>query len=217
MAAEQCPGAGDLSDVEVVRLLLSGEVFISPLVDPSQIGSGIDLRLSADFIVRRMDRLTYFDPVWFADERRRVPYAIWRYYERVIKPDPLDPFILHPNQFVLGSTLEHVYLPDDISGTLQGRSGWAREGLMVHSTASFIHPGHNGNIVFELRNNGTHPIPLYTGVRVAQLRLSGLRIPNATVYGEGKGAKYSDNIGTSFGRPWEDWEFEHLATRRRTR
>jgi dCTP deaminase len=206
---------GELSDIEVVTLMLTRELFISPLLDVRQISGAVDLRLSSDFIVRRMDTLPYFDPLTFFEKQFVDPLAIWSYYERVVKPNPRDPFILHPGQFVLGSTLEHVAMGRDISGNLQGRSTLGRDGLSVHSTASFIHPGHNGNIVFELTNNGSHPIPLYPGTRVAQIRFTKLRYCQPVGYSQSEMAKYRDNIGTSFGRPWEDWEYAAIARLKR--
>lgn len=201
---------GELCDVDVVAAIITGRVFISPLLSCEQIAQAIDLRLGPDFVVRKMERLTHFDPIDFSEKASRGSSEILRFYETVVKANPRDPFVLHPQHFVLGSTLEYVCLPNDITGNLQGRSGWAREGLIVHSTASFIHAGHKGNIVFELKNNGTIPIPLYAGMRIAQLRLSQLASSNVKGYEDRRDSKYKCNIGTSYGRPWEDWEFDGL-------
>ena len=119
--------------------------------------------------------------------------------------DPRIPFILHPGQFALGSTLEYIELPANIGAQLEGRSSWAREGLNVHSTAGLIHPGHRGVIVFELQNVGTHPLPLYAGTRVAQLLF--YRLPNASRKPYSKENRYFGMTETQFGAPWKDWEF----------
>lgn len=85
----------------------------------------------------------------------------------------------------------------------------------MHSTAGFIHPGHKGIIVFELQNLGTHPLPLYPGTRVAQLLLYELEAPARQPYSEQEHAKYVNDVATSYGRPWEDWEFGRLVRGRR--
>jgi dCTP deaminase len=215
----------------VVAAILSDEIVVTPLISVKQIGMTVDLRLGTVFGVRKLDRLTHFDPVDFREEQAKGFFRLLKYYEIIKRVDPTVPFILHPGRFALGSTLEYVILPDDISGILEGRSGWAREGLNVHSTASFIHPGHTGSIVFELNNVGSHPLPLYPGTRVAQMRFVRHRFKNTYAYGHGDDDKYgirvhahgvetagripislsSDSQLTMFGRPWQDWEFGRIA------
>lgn len=204
---------GFLSDAEVILKLIQGEIVISPLLSKDQVGTTIDLRLGTEFVVKKMDRLTHLDPVDFHKVEKVSPQAILGYYDSVRIVDPRKSFVLHPGQFALGSTLEFISLPPSIGGFLEGRSSWAREGLNVHSTAGIIHPGHCGIIVFELMNGGTHPIPLYPGIRVAQLLLYELASNSIIPYGPKSGAKYSRYVATNFGRPWEDWEFEVLAER----
>ena len=228
---------GELSDSEVVAALLNREIIITPLLSVRQVGMTVDLRLGTLFGVRNLDKLTHFDPVAFRANQREGLHRLLKYYDISKRIDPTEPFILHPGRFVLGCTLEYVILRPNISGVLEGRSGWAREGLNVHSTASFIHPGHSGSIVFELSNVGSHPLPLYPGTRVAQIRFTRHRYANATPYGSGREDKYgstirlgeaavdqfepaaggSDSRLTMFGRPWQDWEFAKIAEERRRR
>jgi dCTP deaminase len=199
----------------------------------------VDLRLGSVFGVRTMDKLTHFDPVTFRQSQQAGSRSLLKYYEVIKRVDPVEPFILHPGRFVLGCTLEYVVLPSNISGVLEGRSGWAREGLNVHSTASFIHPGHSGSIVFELSNVGSHPLPLYPGTRLAQIRFTRLRYPNFQPYGSRAEDKYGSTIEfqrvgaptkgrpatltatdtrlAMFGRPWQDWEFEKIAGEKQRR
>lgn len=231
---------GELSDGEVVTAMLRGEITITPLLSVKQIGMTVDLRLGTLFGVRNLDRLSHFDPVTFRRYQSKGSHQLLKYYEISRRVDPVDPFILHPGKFVLGCTLEYVVLRADISGVLEGRSGWAREGLNVHSTASFIHPGHSGSIVFELSNMGSHPLPLYPGSRVAQIRFTRQQYRNISPYGSHRGDKYGSTIHsdgqmrqspdhsvefapaadsrlTMFGRPWQDWEFERIAAEKRRR
>jgi dCTP deaminase len=224
---------GQLSDAEVVAALLAEEIIITPLLSVKQIGMTVDLRLGTVFGVRKLDRLGQFDPVFFRNLQSTEPQGLSKYYDIIKRVDPTEPFILHAGKFVLGTTLEYLVLRSHISGVLEGRSGWAREGLNVHSTASFIHPGHKGSIVFELSNVGSHPLPLYPGTRVAQIRFTRLRHENKVPYGSrpedkyGSGVQLSEAIGTRgrssatdtglamFGRPWQDWEFEKIFEERR--
>lgn len=200
-----------LSDSEIVYYLLRNKIIITPLVDHAQVRSTVDLRLGTEFVVKKMDRWTHLDPIEFHRLQEKDPESVLQFYEVIKRLEPKTPFILHPNHFALGCTLEYIYLPPEIGGMLEGRSSWAREGLNVHSTAGIIHPGHKGIIVFELSNSGSHPIPLYPGMRVAQLLLYELANPTQSPYGPDVEAKYTKYVATNFGRPWEDWEFAWLA------
>ncbi len=212
MSAVPSPGE-ILNDRQVVDELLS-DLVISPIISADQIGPTVDLRLGAEFVVKKMNRLPYYDLIDFHKKSQLDGMAINKYYETVKILQPTTPFILHPGQFALGSTLEFVRLPPNIGAQLEGRSGWAREGLNVHSTAGLIHPGHEGVIVFELQNLGTHPLPLFPGTRVAQLLFYRLRDNSRRPYSAKEGGRpnrYVGTVNTAFGRPWEEWEFECLS------
>lgn len=202
-----------LTDVEVVLALYAGSIKITPLFRSDQLGPTVDLRLGTEFIIKKMDKLSFFDILRFNELSNSPENHIERYYERVRLIDPQEPFVLHPGQFALGSTLEYIELRDDIGAQLEGRSSWAREGLNVHSTAGLIHPGHRGVIVFELQNLGTHPLPLFAGTRVAQLLF--YRLPTASRRPYSSRGRYFGMTETRFGAPWKDWEYETL--RRATR
>lgn len=204
-----------LSDSEVVYHLLNDDITVTPLLDCNQVKSTIDLRLGTEFVVKRMDRFTHLDPIDFHIRQKEDPESVLHMYDVIKRLDPRSPFILHPNHFALGSTLEYIALPRHFGGMLEGRSSWAREGLNVHSTAGLIHPGHRGIIVFELSNSGSHPIPLYPGMRVAQLLIYDLASSTEIPYGLGVNVKYARYLATNFGRPWEDWEFACLAEKKR--
>src|SRR5207244_11357486 len=89
----------------------------------------------------------------------------------LVEPKDDDPFVLHPGEFVLGSTLEVVTLPDDLAGRLEGKSSLGRLGLLTHSTAGFIDPGCSEPITLELSNVSNLPIKLHTAMKIGQLRL----------------------------------------------
>ena len=88
---------------------------------------------------------------------------------RLIEVEPDEPFVLHPGEFVLGSTYEEVKLPEDIAARLEGKSSLGRLGLLTHSTAGFIDPGFQGHVTLELSNMATLPITLWPGSKIGQL------------------------------------------------
>lgn len=79
--------------------------------------------------------------------------------------------ILAPGDFALGITKERISLPANICGFLTGRSRFARLGLVVHSTASFVHPGINNKQVLEMHNLGKHTLKIPAGTKICQLIL----------------------------------------------
>ena len=85
--------------------------------------------------------------------------------------------MLHPGEFVLGSTLELCTLPDDLAGRLEGKSSLGRLGLLTHSTAGFIDPGFSGHITLELSNVANLPITLWPGMKIGQLCILRLTSP----------------------------------------
>ena len=112
--------------------------------------------------------------------------------------------MLHPREFTLGSTLEHVALGPTLVGRLEGKSSWGRLGLIVHSTAGFVDPGFRGSLTLELWNLAPLPIILYPGISVCQLSLMTLTTPVDRPYGSpGLGSHYQDQMGPAERRVWE--------------
>src|SRR6478609_7621114 len=105
---------------------------------------------------------------------------------RLVDVGPEGPFVLHPGEFVLGSTYESVTLPDDIAARLEGKSSLGRLGLLTHSTAGFIDPGFEGNVTLELSNTATLPIYLWPGMKIGQLCFFRLSSPAENPYGSTK-------------------------------
>ncbi|MCH7727521.1 MAG: dCTP deaminase, partial [Planctomycetes bacterium] len=97
-------------------------------------------------------------------------------------PDP-HPFILRPGQFVLGTTLEHVELPDDIVARLEGKSSLGRLGLLIHSTAGYVDPGWKGQLTLEITNVAPVQITLYFGMKIGQISFLRLSTPADRPYG----------------------------------
>ena len=201
-----------LSDQEIVRELLEGNIIITPLLRTwkkvnnkvsSQIGSSsIDVRLGTEFRYIKIVKQTHFD-LSLSLEKIREQVAN---YSEVVHVQPMEPFILHPDDFVLASTLEYIKLPPNITGRLEGRSTWGRTGLQVHSTAGFIDPGFEGCLTYELHNMGKLPLPLFPGIRIGQISFH--RMNSAVeVYSKKQGAKYAKTIGTKDPLFYEDYEY----------
>jgi dCTP deaminase len=183
-----------LNDVQIIERLTGDggktPIVVTPMICAfEQIGpSSIDVHLGTEFmVVAHSDRQSY-DPLM-----TEVEYQKWLKHLKLVNRYSTfsEPFVLHPWQFTLASTLEFISLPDDIVGRIDGRSSWARQGLVVHSTAGDIHPGSRGFVVFELMNYGPVPILLYPGLAIAQLTFEELSRPARQGYSKRVGSKYS--------------------------
>ncbi|WP_296102681.1 dCTP deaminase [uncultured Corynebacterium sp.] len=174
-----------LSDRDIRSAIDSGHLGISPF-DPTMVQpSSIDVRLDRYFRVFNNARYTHIDP---KEEQEDLT--------SLVEVKDGDAFILHPGEFVLGSTLEEFALPADLAGRLEGKSSLGRLGLLTHSTAGFIDPGFNGYITFELSNASNLPIALYPEMKVGQLALFMMSSPAETPYGSGSlGSKYQGQRG----------------------
>ena len=184
-----------LSDRDLLTEIDNKRVAIEPF-DPEMIQpSSIDVRLDRMFRVFENHKYPHIDPsIEQAD------------LTRLIEPDGDDPFILHPGEFVLGSTLEVVSLPDDLAGRLEGKSSLGRLGLLTHSTAGFIDPGFSGHITLELSNVATLPIKLFPGMKIGQLCLFRLSSPADHPYGSNKyGSHYQGQRGPTASRSFANF------------
>jgi dCTP deaminase len=182
-----------LSDRDIRAELDAGRLGIEPL-DPALIQpSSIDVRLDSLFRVFNNTRYTHIDPKQRQDELTSL-----------VEPDEGEPFVLHPGEFVLGSTLEICSLPDDLAGRLEGKSSLGRLGLLTHSTAGFIDPGFSGHITLELSNVANLPITLWPGMKIGQLCLLRLTSPAEHPYGSaGVGSKYQGQRGPTPSRSYQ--------------
>ena len=174
-----------LSDKDLRAEIASGRVRVEPYDDAMVQPSSIDVRLDRYFRVFENHRYPHIDP---AQEQSELT--------RLVEPDGEDPFILHPGEFVLGSTYEKVTLPDDVASRLEGKSSLGRLGLLTHSTAGFIDPGFSGHVTLELSNVATLPIKLWPGMKIGQLCMFRLSSPAEHPYGSaGVGSRYQGQRG----------------------
>lgn len=161
-----------LSDRTIKEEIAAGRLVIQPLEMSYIQPASVDVRLDRRFLVFRNNRRPYID----------VREDTSDLTEMVEIADDV-PFMLHPNQFVLGSTLESVTLPDDLVGRLEGKSSLGRLGLLIHSTAGYVDPGWSGHLTLELSNVANLPITLYYGMKIGQISFLRLTAPAENVYG----------------------------------
>lgn len=174
-----------LSDRDIKAEITVGRVAIEPYDQGMIQPSSIDVRLDRWFRVFENHRYPHIDPSIEQPDLTRL-----------LEPVGDEPFILHPGEFVLGSTYEVITLPDDIAGRLEGKSSLGRLGLLTHSTAGFIDPGFSGHVTLELSNVATLPITLYPGMKIGQLCLFRLSSPAEHPYGSAKyGSRYQGQRG----------------------
>lgn len=184
-----------LSDRDIRAEILAGRVKVEPYNDALVQPSSVDVRLDRWFRVFENHKYAQIDP------RLEQPDLT-----RLLEPEGDEPFVLHPGEFVLGSTLEVVTLPDDIAGRLEGKSSLGRLGLLTHSTAGFIDPGFSGHVTLELSNVATLPILLYPGMKIGQLCLIRLSSPAEFPYGSSTvGSRYQGQRGPTPSRSFENF------------
>ncbi len=172
-----------LSDRSIRELIAKGRIVIEPLDESCIQPASVDIHLDRTFLVFRNSRRPYIDVRQNMDDITEL-VEIGTGAEDA-------PFILHPGEFVLGSTLESLTLPDDIVARLEGKSSLGRLGLLIHSTAGYVDPGWKGHLTLELSNVANLPITLYYGMRIGQFSFHSLSTPAENVYGSPKlGSKY---------------------------
>jgi dCTP deaminase len=182
-----------LSDRDLRARLAQGDLVVEPLEDPDlQIQpASIDLRLDARFIVYKLPHVPVIDP--------RAPETL-ESYTTPIHIAPGEPFVLHPGEFALGSTIERVRIPSDLVARVEGRSSFGRLAVVVHATAGFIDPGFEGQITLELANLGRCAVLLYPGTRISQVVFHTMTSPAERPYGPARGSKYHGQAGPVMSR-----------------
>ena len=173
-----------LSDGTILRLVSEGRIQIEPW-DPAMVQpASVDLRLGTSFRVFHNHRAAAID-------LNDPPRDLTEHVE--VEGD--QAFVIHPGEFVLGRTQEHVVIPDDIVARIEGKSSLGRLGLIVHATAGFVDPGFKGTLTLEITNLTRVPIKLYAGKPIAQLSFMTLDAPAQRPYGhEELGSHYQGQV-----------------------
>jgi len=189
-----------LSDRTIKRLLDEGRIAIDPYDDSLLQPSSVDVRVDRFFRVFHNNRYPFIDGKREQEELTSL-----------VEIDDDTPFMLHPGEFVLGSTLERVRLPDDLVARLEGKSSLGRLGLLIHSTAGFIDPGWDGHVTLELSNVANLPITIYRGMKIGQLSFVQLTEAAESPYGSGTlGSKYQGQQGPTPSRYWQNFAEEQV-------
>jgi dCTP deaminase len=179
-----------LSDRDIRAEIAANRVVLDPW-DPGMVQpSSVDVRLDKYFRLFDNHKYQVIDPAQDQPELTRL-----------VEVDPADGFVLHPGEFVLGSTLETVTLPDDLAARVEGKSSLGRLGLLTHATAGFVDPGFSGHVTLELSNVATLPIMLWPGMKIGQLCFIKLASPAENPYGSAQyGSHYQGQRGPTASR-----------------
>ena len=184
-----------LSDRTIREELAAGHIVIEPFDDACIQPSSIDIHVDRQFRVFQNNRYP------FIDVKNEQPDLT-----ELVEVNEGDPFILHPGEFVLGSTLERVALPDDLVARLEGKSSLGRLGLLIHSTAGYVDPGWDGYLTLELSNVANLPITIYPGMKIGQISFFQLSTPADVPYGsKSTRSKYQGQRGPTASRFFEEF------------
>ena len=185
-----------LSDRTINEKMRSGELIIDPLGENAVQPASVDVRLDAEILVFRNSWRTHIDVMQPADD------VVERVYIEEGRP-----FLLHPGQFALGSTLERVAIPNDVVARIEGKSSLARYGLLIHSTAGFVDPGWDGKLTLEFSNVGILGITLRAGMKIGHISFTQLTTPADNPYGSrALRSKYQGQNGPAASRYYLDYQ-----------
>jgi len=184
-----------LSDRDLVSEIKSDNLSLEPFAPELMQPSSIDVRLDRFFRVFNNHLYTHIDPSVQQDDLTAM-----------VEVGDGEPFVLHPGEFVLASTLEVITLGDQLAGRLEGKSSLGRLGLLTHSTAGFIDPGFSGHVTLELSNVANLPIKLWPGMKIGQLCIFRLSSPAEHPYGSAVyGSRYQGQRGPTPSRSAQNW------------
>jgi dCTP deaminase len=191
-----------LSDRDIKAELGAGRISLEPFEAEMVQPSSIDVRLDRFFRLFDNHKYPFIDP---AEDQPELT--------RFVEVDAEQPFILHPGEFVLGSTFELVSLPDDVAARLEGKSSLGRLGLLTHSTAGFIDPGFSGHVTLELSNVATLPIKLWPGMKIGQMCFFRLSSAAERPYGSAEySSRYQGQRGPTASRSYLNFHRTDVST-----
>ncbi len=196
-----------LSDRTIKQMLEEGRIVVDPLGENCIQPASIDVHLDRQLLVFRNSRRPYIDVREDMNDLTEM-----------VTIDDDRPFMLHPGEFVLGSTLEHIELPDDLVARLEGKSSLGRVGLLIHSTAGYVDPGWKGHLTLELSNVANLPITLYRGMKIGQISYARLSSAADRPYGTpGLGSKYQGQLQPTASKVYEDFKKAYLDQKKEYR
>lgn len=178
-----------LPDIEIRELVANGSIYVPtdtrPIDLDLQLGpTSLDLRLGPEILLFDNHAMRIIDVSDKSPPRMRR-----------IQVDEKEGFVLHPNEFVLGITVEAVKIPHELVGRIGGRSSLGRLGLAIQSDAGIVDPGFEGQINLQIHNLGRQPILLRPFERICQLYFLRLSQPPQTPYHKKQDNKYHGQFG----------------------
>ena len=184
-----------LSDRTIKEEVAAGRIIIEPFDLAAVQPSSVDLRLDHRFVVFRNHTFSHIDVKANLEELTAN-----------VEASDEKPFILHPGEFVLGSTAERIAIPSDLVGRIEGKSSLGRLGLLIHTTAGFVDAGWDGQLTLEFSNVASQPISLYPGMKIGQISCIQMTTKADNPYGTGTlGSKYQGQKGPRPSRYWENF------------
>ena len=185
-----------LSDKSIKEAIREGKIVIKPYFEDCVQPSSIDIHLDSKFLLFNRAKHGVIDVKQKQDGLMTQ-----------VEVKDGEPFILHPGEFVLGSTLESIKLPNDIAGRIEGKSSLGRLGLLIHSTAGYVDPGWEGNLTLELSNVSPLPITLYYKMKIGQISFVRMTTPVDKPYGtKGLGSHYQGQKIPSPSKFYEEFQ-----------
>ena len=185
-----------LSDVDIKNALKEKLIEIDPLEESYIQPSSVDLKVGSDFRVFENHKYSHIDPK--AEQQDLTT---------LVTATKDEPFVLHPGEFVLGTTFEKVSLSNKVVARLEGKSSLGRIGLLIHSTAGFVDPGFSGYLTLELSNVANLPIMIYPEMKIGQISFYYLNSPSEATYcSEAYGSKYQGQEGPTPSRSHSDFK-----------
>lgn len=183
-----------LSDVDIKKEIKSKHLIISPFDILSVQPASYDVKLGYEFRIFRNIHKPYLD----------VKNHIEDFME-LIKIKNSKHLIIHPREFILGTTIERIKMPKDLIGRLDGKSSLGRLGIIVHATAGYVDPGFRGYLTLEITNVANIPITLYPEMKIGQISFMRLETPAEIPYGKARDSKYQGQKGPTATRIWKDF------------
>ena len=185
-----------LSDHDIRAEIDSGRIGIEPFDESAVQPSSVDLHVDRFFRTFHNHRYQVIDVKQPMEELTEL-----------VEVNEDEPFILHPGEFVLGSTCEYGRLPHDLVARLEGKSSLGRLGLLIHSTAGYVDPGFEGHLTLELSNVANLPITLYPNMKIGQISFFKLTSAADNPYGSSAiGSKYQGQRGPTPSRYYENFK-----------
>ena len=184
------------SDKDIKEAINNGIIGIDPYFEKDVQPASVDLHLDKKLLIFNNSSAP------FIDLKKELPDLN---EPIIIQGD--EPFIIHPGDFVLGSTLEKITIPNNMVARIEGKSSLGRLGLLIHSTAGFVDPGFSGNLTLELANVSRLPITLYYGMRIGQLSFQQMVSEAEKPYGSPElKSRYQGQLDPTESRVFEDFE-----------